>query len=292
MYVLQVRKETIRSDNGTDSSVANGNFDANFDRSKEGETKPNEQNATSSTTISSSGAGVPLTKAFISSIAEFPLSSPILSFCILDVAVRMYKTSDAYLIEELDDYDDENNALYCVVIHMFLVQPKSVQECCVLYQPSVPYMTDVLSTITSMSSEYRNISQSSSGSTTKDERVNNTPSVVDGVVRNAGSRLSTGTGSEKSLNVAEINETSSKEVEEMMKIIPANVSASGGSVGASSVVPATGGGKISANNSATANVGSVSAQSKQPINLMTPDSFNSSGTEKSGEYFRCICVLL
>lgn len=87
--------------------------------------------------------------AYIKSISEFPLSSPILSFGIVDAAVRKYKCAfnDSYLIDELDDYDEENHLLYCVVIHMFLVQPKSVQECHVLYQPSVSEASDVASTI-------------------------------------------------------------------------------------------------------------------------------------------------
>lgn len=83
----------------------------------------------------------PLTKptAFISSITEFPLSSPILSFGILNATVRKYKSgyNDIYSLEDLDDYDEDSLNRYCVVIHLFLVQPKSVQECHVLYQPSL-----------------------------------------------------------------------------------------------------------------------------------------------------------
>lgn len=87
--------------------------------------------------------------AYIKSISEFPLSSPILSFGIVDAAVRKYKCAfnDSYLIDELDDYDEDNHLLYCVVIHMFLVQPKSVQECHVLYQPTVSEASDVASSI-------------------------------------------------------------------------------------------------------------------------------------------------
>lgn len=80
---------------------------------------------------------VSLGYAFIRSIAEFPLSSSILSFGILNADIRKYKCSDTYLVDELDDYDEESNALFCVVIHMFVVHPKSVQECHVLYQPSL-----------------------------------------------------------------------------------------------------------------------------------------------------------
>lgn len=74
--------------------------------------------------------------AYIKSITEFPLSSPILSFGILNATVRKYKSgyNDIYSLEDVDDYDEDSR--YCVVIHLFLVQPKSVQECHVLYQPS------------------------------------------------------------------------------------------------------------------------------------------------------------
>lgn len=77
--------------------------------------------------------------AFIKSITEFPLSSPILSFGILNATVRKYKSvyNDIYSLEDVDDYDEDNLNRYCVVIHLFLVQPKSVQECHVLYQPSL-----------------------------------------------------------------------------------------------------------------------------------------------------------
>ncbi|GAB0093302.1 Enhancer of mRNA-decapping protein 4 homolog [Sergentomyia squamirostris] len=83
--------------------------------------------------------------AYIKSITAFPMSQPILSFGIVDAALRKYKcgVTDAYLIDEMDDYDEESNALYCVAIHMFLVQPKSVQECHVLYQPTLAIDTDI-----------------------------------------------------------------------------------------------------------------------------------------------------
>lgn len=89
--------------------------------------------------------------AYVKSISEFPLSSPILSFGIVDASVRKYKCAfnDNYLSDELDEYDEENHAFMCVVIHMFIVQPKSVQECHVLYQPTVPETIDIGSSISS-----------------------------------------------------------------------------------------------------------------------------------------------
>jgi hypothetical protein len=37
--------------------------------------------------------------------------------------------------------------MYCVIIHMFLVQPKSVQDAHVLYQPTLNESAEILSTI-------------------------------------------------------------------------------------------------------------------------------------------------
>lgn len=74
------------------------------------------------------------------SIAKFSLASSILSFFITDAAVRRYKCaglSDAFLVEDMDDFDEETNSLYCVVLQMFFVQPKSVQKCNLMYQPKV-----------------------------------------------------------------------------------------------------------------------------------------------------------
>lgn len=103
--------------------------------------------------------------AYIKSVAGFPLSSSILSFAIVDAAVRRYKcgSSDYYLIEELNDFDEENNSLYCAAIHMYLVQPKSVQECTLLYQPLFCEATnvDVRSTISHDNSIMENLADSS-----------------------------------------------------------------------------------------------------------------------------------
>lgn len=90
----------------------------------------------------------------IKSVAKFPLASQILSFDIVNASVRRYKCglSDAYLANEMDEYDDESNCIYCVILKMFFVQPKSVQECNILYQPSVK-STEVQSTISSGEAE-------------------------------------------------------------------------------------------------------------------------------------------
>lgn len=78
-------------------------------------------------------------KILIKYITEFPLSSSILSFSIIDATLKKYKCgslNDSSHMDEIEDYDDENNAVYCVVIRTLIIQPKSVQECNILYQPA------------------------------------------------------------------------------------------------------------------------------------------------------------
>lgn len=111
----------------------------------------NASNASSSVSSNSNNnaSGTTTSVAYIKSISEFPMGSSILSYHIVDAAVRRYKCAfnDSYLLEELDDYDEENHSLYCVVLNMYLVQPKSVQECHVLYQPTVDGVADVRSSM-------------------------------------------------------------------------------------------------------------------------------------------------
>jgi len=42
-----------------------------------------------------------------------------------------------YPIEEPDDFDDDSNSTSALVLHMFVVQAKSLQECQIIYQPCV-----------------------------------------------------------------------------------------------------------------------------------------------------------
>lgn len=76
----------------------------------------------------------------IQNIAEFKLSSGILSFSIVNACMRRLKSTNEsyYPFEEPDEYDDENNATTdALVVHMFVVQGKSLQECQIIYQPCV-----------------------------------------------------------------------------------------------------------------------------------------------------------
>uniref|UniRef100_A0A6P4EU10 Enhancer of mRNA-decapping protein 4 homolog n=1 Tax=Drosophila rhopaloa TaxID=1041015 RepID=A0A6P4EU10_DRORH len=75
----------------------------------------------------------------IQNVAEFKLSSGILSFSIVNASMRRVKSSieSYYPIEEPDDFDDDSNSTSALVLHMFVVQAKSLQECQIIYQPCV-----------------------------------------------------------------------------------------------------------------------------------------------------------
>lgn len=107
------------------------------------------------------------------SIAKFSLASPILSLFITDAAVRRYKCgnlSDAFLIEDMDDFDEETNSLFCVVLQMFFVQPKSVQKCNLMYQPEVhPDTTEVHSSIGDSTDEAESKDGDNKSTTSKDD---------------------------------------------------------------------------------------------------------------------------
>lgn len=94
------------------------------------------------------GATGGISRVFVKSIAEFPLASSILSYGISNASIRRYKCalSDNYLIDELEDYDEENNSLYCVVLRLFMILPESVQECHILYQPALNESAEILNT--------------------------------------------------------------------------------------------------------------------------------------------------
>lgn len=94
------------------------------------------------------GASGGIARVFVKSIAEFHLSSHILSYGISNASIRRYKCalSDNYLIDELEDYDEENNSLFCVVLRLFIILPESVQECHILYQPAIQESAEILNT--------------------------------------------------------------------------------------------------------------------------------------------------
>ncbi|XP_017473347.1 PREDICTED: enhancer of mRNA-decapping protein 4 homolog [Rhagoletis zephyria] len=138
-YIMQI---VNNSNNASASKGSDGNL-ANISNSS-------NSSVGSFTSLSKNSPSL----VYIKSISEFPLSSGILSFSIVDAAVRRYKCgNDNYLCDEFDDYDEDTNSTYCVVVRMFIVQSKSMQECRILYQPSVTENTDVRSTLSDENGE-------------------------------------------------------------------------------------------------------------------------------------------
>lgn len=76
---------------------------------------------------------------YIKSVSAFSLNSGILAFTIVHAALTRYKNPNNYICEEVDEYDEDiSNSIYCVTIHMYVVQSKSLQECHILYQTKMP----------------------------------------------------------------------------------------------------------------------------------------------------------
>lgn len=121
LYVLQIIKENALSSQNGDEANGNG----------------------SSTALGG------FARVFVKSIAEFHLASTILSFAISNASIRRYKCalSENYLIDELEDFDEENNSLYCVVLKLFAILPESVQECHILYQTAINQSTTLDETL-------------------------------------------------------------------------------------------------------------------------------------------------
>lgn len=230
---------------------------------------------------------------YVKSISEFPLSSGILSFSIVDAAVRRYKCSnDNYLCEELDDYDEETSSIYCVAIHLYVIQAKSMQECHILYQPSVPENIDVKSTISS--SDISGISRNNisnktvpSNASENDEQVddNDDEDDVSDDVENekeVDRRISSA-----SINKEEVSTNEQNTLELFLGLSSAT------SVTSANIVSGTGGSNVvavaaaaAAAPSALATENKVESRNTSPkvtagnksysqLNLMTPDAFSS-----------------
>lgn len=216
LYVLQILQS-----NADDAISKNENSDISSKKAIEGgETDAKSQSS-----------------AFIKSISEFPLSSPILSFGIMNATVRKYKCAynDVYLLEELDDYDEDNLNRYCVVIHLYLVQPKSVQECHVLYQPSLSIASEVGSSLSALSED---------AADRESEILNEVkPATNDNLDNNA------------------VSVATSTATTDLLKS-PSSLIKSDSIVAEETIQPT---------------VASVPVSKPTPITLMTPDSFHSSG---------------
>lgn len=107
-----------------------------------------------------------VSRVFVNSIAEFNLASQVLSYGISNASIRRQKCalSDNFMIDELEDYDEENNSVYGVVLRLFMILPESMQECQILYKPAIGDTTDVLNTSTSISQQLNSSASSSTDS--------------------------------------------------------------------------------------------------------------------------------
>jgi enhancer of mRNA-decapping protein 4 len=90
--------------------------------------------------------------AFINTVSEFPLPYPILSFAIVDAGQRRLRPTSESL-EDLCPGDDENEDQ--LVIRMYLVQPKSLQECHIAFRsPMIMNGSCLMDTLTHDSLDY------------------------------------------------------------------------------------------------------------------------------------------
>ncbi|KAK6618943.1 hypothetical protein RUM44_003324 [Polyplax serrata] len=90
------------------------------------------------------------TTAFICSASEFVIPFSVLSFGIVDAGTRHCK-NNTYLLDQDDDDDDpedeDDDIQEAVGVLMYLVQPKSMQECRIRFIPPLPESDLPLSTI-------------------------------------------------------------------------------------------------------------------------------------------------
>lgn len=211
----------------------------------------------------------------IQNIAEFKLSSGILSFSIVNACMRRLKSTNEsyYPFEEPDDeYDDENNATTdALVVHMFVVQGKSLQECQIIYQPCVAEKsegslnssgnTTTNTTSTSSSSNKRSLTPVDSGLLHTNE-----------VKQESSSPHNSSSGSSTQVPLDALFAKSKRN----------SASSSSASVVAVAVAAAAAAPSAILKEAATSNKSrSASPQygSGYPqLNLMTPDAFNASGS--------------
>ncbi|XP_054741449.1 enhancer of mRNA-decapping protein 4 homolog isoform X1 [Anastrepha obliqua] len=241
---------------------------------------------------------------YIKSISEFPLSSGILSFSIVDAAVRRYKCcNDNYLCDEFDDYDEETNSTYCVVVRMFIVQSKSMQECRILYQPSVTENTDVRSTLSDESGEVIASKDSSLLDSVVSCIGSGGSDIIKGGVIGIANSLNSNKLSHSHIKSEDVNEERVKQeknsktnslesllgiatapsvsVANQMTVQTATISSSVVTVAATaSAIPAAVSAELNDVRSRTASP-QTSNKSFTQVNLMTPDAFSSTLSDKN-----------
>lgn len=257
----------------------------------------NKDNSASSVTSTCFEKCSPVS-VYIKSISEFPLSSGILSFSIVDAAVRRYKcANDNYMCEELDDYDEETSSIYCVVVHMYVIQAKSMQECHILYQPNVPENVDVRSTISSSDTS------ALSRSNTSDKSVPNTNENNERTIDDEDDEVEVLQNEkevkELSCNIPLIKEEFSANKQNALELL-LDIASSSNVSSTVNIATSSGGSTVVAVAAAAAAAPSVIAtenkvDSRNPspkvstanksypqLNLMTPDAFTSTSSTNNG----------
>ncbi|XP_035773987.1 enhancer of mRNA-decapping protein 4 homolog isoform X3 [Anopheles albimanus] len=121
LYVLQIRK-----------GVSNATHDLQ-DQQVRPQSKSGGANLRGKVTTPKTLEQSALQRPHIVSIAEYPVSTPILSFSILYATARTHKFADSYQMRMLDDDDEEGLMQNSMVLRMFLLQPNSVQNCMLVY---------------------------------------------------------------------------------------------------------------------------------------------------------------
>ncbi|KAK9510735.1 hypothetical protein O3M35_005461 [Rhynocoris fuscipes] len=74
------------------------------------------------------------TLPFVRSISEFKLPYPILSFGIVDAGPKTFKPNTSFTLEDLCNGEGEEESQVAIMVRMYLVQPKSLQECHIVFQ--------------------------------------------------------------------------------------------------------------------------------------------------------------
>ncbi|XP_049538027.1 enhancer of mRNA-decapping protein 4 homolog isoform X1 [Anopheles darlingi] len=130
LYVLQIRKGVSNSTNDLQ------------DQQVKPQSKSGTANLRGKVTTPKTLEQSALQRPHIVSIAEYPVSTPILSFSILYATARTQKFADSYQMRMLDDDDEEGLMQNSMVLRMFLLQPNSVQNCMLVYNAVPDEETD------------------------------------------------------------------------------------------------------------------------------------------------------
>lgn len=77
------------------------------------------------------------TVPFVRTATEFKLPCPVLSFAIVEAGPQCIKGNPIYGVEDLTNGEDDENQP-SVMVRMYLVQPKSLQECNIVFNTSSP----------------------------------------------------------------------------------------------------------------------------------------------------------